>query len=50
VPYALHELVDLELRRLEELGVIEPVESLEWAAHIIPAVKADGIISIVHCM
>jgi hypothetical protein len=26
------------------------VESLEWAAHIIPAVKADGIISIVHCM
>ena len=46
VPYAMRKKVDQELQRLEERGIIEPVEFLEWAAPIVPVVKEDGSIRI----
>ena len=46
VPYAMREKVDQELQRLEERGIIEPVEFSEWAAPIVPVVKEDGSIRI----
>ena len=41
VPYALRDLVDKELTRLQEAGVIEPVEISEWAAPIVAVLKQD---------
>ena len=41
VPYALRDLVDKELTRLEQEGTIEPVQISEWAAPIVPVVKKD---------
>ena len=41
VPYALREKVDKELDRLESLGIIEPLQYLEWAALIIAVFKTD---------
>ncbi len=41
VPYALREKVEKELARLQEEGSIEPVEMAEWAAPIVPVLKAD---------
>ena len=46
VPYALRERTEQELQRLERLGVIVPVESAEWAAPVVPVVKADGSVRI----
>lgn len=46
VPYALRGRVERELDRLQEVGVIEPVEFAEWAAPIVPVVKRDGSIRI----
>lgn len=46
VPYALRERVEQELDRLQRLGVIEPIQSSEWAAPIVPIVKRDGSIRI----
>ena len=44
IPHALRHKVELELQRLVEQGVIEPVESSEWAAPIVPVLKPDGTI------
>ena len=41
VPYALREKVEQELVRLTEEGVIEPVETAEWAAPIVAVLKHD---------
>lgn len=41
VPYAMRELVDKELSRLEQEGIIEPVQFAEWAALIVPVLKED---------
>jgi transposase InsO family protein len=46
VPYALRERVDDELQRMESDGVITPVKHSEWAAPIVPVVKADGSVRI----
>ena len=41
VPFALREVVNKELDRLEALGFIRPAASSEWAAPIVPEVKRD---------
>lgn len=41
VPYAMRQLVERELERLVEEGVLEPVQMAEWAAPIVPVLKAD---------
>ena len=46
IPHALRGKVELELQRLVEQGVIEPVEVSEWAAPIVPIVKPDGTVQI----
>ena len=42
LPYALKEKVKKELERLQNTGVISPVQFSDWAAPIVPVVKADG--------
>ena len=42
VPYALRPLIDAELDRLVNQGVLRPVEHSEWAAPIVPVPKAGG--------
>ena len=42
VPYAMKEKVEYELKRLQETGIIEPVQFSEWAAPIVPALKSNG--------
>ena len=34
--------VEEELERLEREGIIQPVQYVEWAAPIVPVLKADG--------
>jgi len=41
VPLALQEKVDAELARLEKLDIIESVQYSNWAAPVVPVVKAD---------
>ena len=41
VPLALQAKVDAELARLEKLGIIESVQYSNWAAPVVPVVKAD---------
>ena len=37
----MKEMVEKELHRLENLGVIKPVKSSKWAAPIVPVLKSD---------
>ena len=46
VPYAMREKVKLELERLHEQGIIEPVQFSDWAAPIVPVLKPDGSVRI----
>ena len=46
VPYAYRAKVEHELKRLEAEGIIEPVRFANWAAPIVPILKADGSIRI----
>ena len=41
VSYAMKSLVDQELDRLRKLGIIEPLQFSDWAASIVPVLKAD---------
>ena len=41
LPYAMREMVEKELQRLETLGIIKPVKSFKWAAPIVPVLKPD---------
>ena len=44
VPYVLKAKTEAEQNRLENQGVIMPVEFSQWAAPIVPIVKGDGTI------
>ena len=44
VPYSLHSKVEKELSRLQEQGVIQPVQFSDWAAPVVPVIKKDGTI------
>ena len=44
LPFALRGKVEQELTRLQEQGVIEPVQFSDWAAPVVPVVKSDGTI------
>ena len=46
VPYAMREKVDVELDRLHQQGIIEPVQFSDWAAPIVPVLKQDGNVRI----
>lgn len=41
VPYALRAQVEAELKRLQDEGTLEHVDVSEWAAPIVPVLKAD---------
>ena len=41
VPFALRDWLDKELDRLEQSGIIAPIQYAEWAAPIVPGVKSD---------
>ncbi|KAL5463687.1 hypothetical protein EMCRGX_G032610 [Ephydatia muelleri] len=45
-PFIMKEKIEKELERLELAGIITPVQFSEWAAPIVPVVKADGSIRI----
>ena len=42
VPYALRELIEQDLERLERSGVIRKVSYSDWAAPVVPVPKGDG--------
>jgi len=42
VPFALKEPIERELKRLEAMGVLQPVKHSEWATPLVPVPKADG--------
>ncbi|GFT41621.1 uncharacterized protein TNCV_4183221 [Trichonephila clavipes] len=44
VPFALKGRVENEIDRLEKEGIIEKVDSSEWATPVVPVVKSDGCI------
>ncbi|GFU23753.1 uncharacterized protein K02A2.6 [Trichonephila clavipes] len=44
VPFALKGRVENEIDRLEKEGIIEKVDSSEWATPVVPVVKSDGSI------
>ena len=46
VPFALRAKVDNELQRLQSTVVIVPIEHSDWAASIVPVLKANGEVRI----
>ncbi len=46
VPFLLRERVEKELTRLEQTGIISPVQHSQWAAPIVPVPKRDGTVRI----
>ena len=48
VPYAQRETVEQELHRLEQQGIIDPVDHSEWASPAVVVTKSDAAITSVH--
>lgn len=46
VPFLLKGKVEEELSRLEQLGIISPIQHSQWAAPIVPVTKKDGTVRI----
>ena len=46
VLHALKPKVEVELKRLQQTGIIEPIKHSDWAAPIVPFVKKDGSVRI----
>lgn len=46
VPFALQQIVQAELDRLQTTGILEPITYSECAAPIVPVMKPDGNIRI----
>ena len=46
LPYTLRSVVEEELQRLEQEGVLKPVEVSDWAAPIVCVRKRDGSVRI----
>lgn len=46
VPYALKDQIAAELERLEKAGIVEKVDSSDWATPIVPVMKPDGSVRI----
>ena len=42
VPHSLRTKLEKQLQHLESLGIIEPVQFSDWAALIVPVLKANG--------
>ena len=47
IPLALKDKIEADLDRMEKLGIIEKVDTSEWASPTVPVMKADG--SVRHC-
>ncbi|XP_044760826.1 uncharacterized protein K02A2.6-like isoform X2 [Coccinella septempunctata] len=43
VPFALKSKVSTEIKRLVEIGNLEPVTISEWATPVVPVIKGDGV-------
>ena len=41
IPYAMRSKVEEELAQLQKQGIITPIQFAEWAAPIVPVLKAD---------
>ena len=46
VPFSVKQKVEVELQRLQEESVIEPVQFSHWATPIVPIAKQDGTVRI----
>ena len=46
VPFALRDLIEKDLERLEKEGIITKVSTSEWASPIVPVKKSNGTIRI----
>ena len=46
MPYALQNIIEAELERLESDNIVEPIKFSEWAAPIVPVLKPDGSVRI----
>lgn len=46
LPYLLRPKVEVELERLQNSGIIEPVRYSKWATPIVPVIKSDGTVRI----
>ena len=42
LPFSLKKKVEQELERLQQQGVIAPVQLSDWAAPVVPVIKEDG--------
>ena len=46
LPYGIRDKVECELKNLEKLGIIKPVEFSHWATPIVPVLKKSGAVRI----